>query len=99
MEKSTANKSKSPNFLSGEEDCERQFQLNTTRDNFGRCCSKITFKENPELGSSKGRAIGWLLQMEKQLAKELLIKEQYCETMRNAELNGYMEKVPTIEDV
>ena len=37
--------------------------------------------------------------MEKQLAKKPLIKGQYCESMRNAELNGYIEKVPSIEEL
>ena len=45
-------------LTSGEEDCERKFQLNTTRDDSGRYCSKTPFKENSELGSSRGHAIG-----------------------------------------
>ena len=54
-----------PQDASAGEDCKQQFQLNTTRETSGRKCTSIPLKETPDLDSSRGRAIRWLRETEK----------------------------------
>ncbi|XP_055522482.1 uncharacterized protein LOC129716673 [Wyeomyia smithii] len=71
--------------------CEDHFLKYTTRDSLGRFIVRLPFLKNPAtLGNSREIAIRRLLHLEQKLDKNILLKQQYHEFMREYIQLGHM---------
>ncbi|XP_076385707.1 uncharacterized protein LOC105663446 [Megachile rotundata] len=92
IEGSIAENTKSPHH------CEQHFDSTVTRDNNGRYIVAIPFKENiNKLGNSIHHAEKRLFNLERTLARQPEIKEEYIKFLEEYESLGHMSEITNLE--
>ena len=73
--------------------CENHFNDNTIRNSEGRFVVWLPFKADSALGALKNLALQRFIALEKRLAKQVTLKNQYCKFMDEYIKLGHMSKV------
>ncbi|UYV80197.1 hypothetical protein LAZ67_18001986 [Cordylochernes scorpioides] len=88
----------SPDLCTQDEDCERLFSNNHSRDSHGRYWVKLPFRQHrPLLGESREKALRGFLSLEGKLCKNVKLYDQYRGFMKEYEHLNHMERVPIAE--
>ncbi|UYV70987.1 hypothetical protein LAZ67_8001338 [Cordylochernes scorpioides] len=88
----------SPDLCTQDEDCERLFSNNHSRDSHGRYWVKLPFRQHrPLLGESREKALRRFLSLEGKLCKNVKLYDQYRGFMKEYEHLNHMERVPIAE--
>lgn len=84
-----------PVYTSEQKECELHFSTTTIKDESGRFCVSLPFKQNVDkLGESRDQATERLYSLERRLGKNSNLKQEYHEFMREYLLLGHMTEIP-----
>lgn len=79
--------------------CEKHFEENTVRDKSGRFIVSLPFKDDlKNLGDSYEMAYNRFLSLEKRLSKNIELKKDYCEFIREFEELNHMNRVSCLRE-
>lgn len=82
-----------------EAECEQMFIDNTVRDDIGRFVVKLPFKNSINLlGHSKEGAVKRFFNLERKLAKNVIVKEMYHDFLKEYEELGHMSACENFDD-